>query len=65
MGLERLLVAAEAEGVEFDVSDDVDVYVLSLTQDDARVQNVALYLRSQGFKVEYDLANRSKNSLSR
>lgn len=63
MGIERLLVAAEAEGVEFDASDEVDVYVLSLTQDQARVQNVALYLRSQGFKVEYDLANRSKNSL--
>jgi histidyl-tRNA synthetase len=63
MGLERILVAAEAEGVSFDVSDEVDVYVLSLTQDDARVQNIALYLRTQGFKVEYDLANRSKNSL--
>ena len=63
MGLERLLVACSAEGVEFDVSDDVDVYVLSLSKDDARVQQVALYLRAQGFKVEYDLASRSKNSL--
>jgi histidyl-tRNA synthetase len=63
MGLERILVAMEAEGLGFEPSDDVDVYVLSLTGDEARVQSVSLYLRSQGFKVEYDLAGRSKNSL--
>ena len=63
MGIERLLVACEAEGVEFDVSDDVDIYVLSLSDAQSQVQQVALWLRTQGFKVEYDLANRSKNSL--
>jgi len=63
MGIERLLVACEAEEVEFDVSDDVDVYVLSLSGAQNQVQSIALWLRTQGFKVEYDLANRSKNSL--
>lgn len=63
LGIERLLVACESEGVVFDVSDNVDVYVLSLTQADSYVQQVALYLRAQGFKVEYDLAARSKSAL--
>lgn len=63
LGIERLLVACESEGITFDLNDHVDVYVLSLTQADSYVQQVALYLRAHGFKCEYDLASRSKSAL--
>jgi len=62
MGIERLLVAAEALGITFDNQDSVDIYVLPLDNQDAYAHQVVTLLRQHGYVVEMDYANRSMKS---
>ena len=62
MGIERLLVAAEAMGISFDNQDSVDVYVLPLDNQLAYAHQIATLLRQHGYVVEMDYASRSMKS---
>jgi len=60
MGIERLLVALEAEGIDVGTVDDTDLYIMAL---DPKYQQEALALatiaRSNGFATEMDYQGRS------
>lgn len=60
VGLERLMIALEAEGVEMEAPDGVDVYVMAL---DPEAKNYAFALmtelRANGYRAEMDLMDRS------
>lgn len=63
LGIERLLIACESEGIFFDNNDALDVYVLTL---DKSLQKDALkittQLRAHGFKTEMDFFGRNLKS---
>lgn len=60
MGLERLIIACEAEGISLDEEEGLDAYVLCLSPS---VKTVALQivteLRSNGYRSDTDYLNRS------
>ncbi|MEG0469541.1 MAG: histidine--tRNA ligase [Longicatena sp.] len=60
MGIERLIIACEAEGIVLNEEDGLDAYVLCL---DESVRNEALQittaLRSAGYRCDMDYLNRS------
>lgn len=60
MGLERLIIACEAEGITLGEEEGLDAYVLCLSPD---VSNVALQvvtmLRANGYRSDMDYLNRS------
>lgn len=62
MGIERLMVAAQAMGIEFDNQDSVDVYVLPLDGQQALAHQLATMIRQVGYVVEMDYAGRSLKS---
>lgn len=62
MGIERLMVAAEAMGIQFDNQDKVDVYVLPLDNHQALAHQLVTLIRQHGYIVEMDYANRSMKS---
>ncbi len=62
MGIERLLVAAEAMGLTFDNQDSIDIYVLPVDNQSAYAHQVVTLLRQHGYVVEMDYANRSMKS---
>ncbi|MBQ1448036.1 MAG: histidine--tRNA ligase, partial [Erysipelotrichaceae bacterium] len=58
MGLERLIILADAEGVLEVPEDKCDVYLIDLTGGDPRVVSLALKLRNEGFVTELNVYNR-------
>ncbi|MDD3048474.1 MAG: histidine--tRNA ligase [Bacilli bacterium] len=54
MGLERLLLALEAEDIELLHNDRVDLFVINLATDKKEVFKIVQNLRISGFKVETD-----------
>lgn len=60
MGIERLLVTLEAEGIDLLKDDSIDVYGISLgEQTTSRMLEIVEDLRSKGYSVEMDYFNRS------
>lgn len=60
MGIERLLVTLEAEGIELTREKNLDVYGISLGSDaNQLMMKLADQLRTEGISVEMDVANRS------
>lgn len=63
MGIERLLVALEAEGIDLSEEEGIDVFCVSL---DAQALDYAYhltnYLRLNGYKAEYDVYQKSFKS---
>ncbi len=62
MGIERIMVAANAMGIEFDNKDEVDVYVMPLDQQESLAHQLTTLLRQHGYRVEMDYAGRSMKS---
>lgn len=62
MGIERLIVAAEAMGIEFENQDKVDVYVLPMDNQQALAHQLTTLMRQNGYVVEMDYAGRSLKS---
>ncbi len=62
MGIERIIVAAEAMGITFDNQDEVDIYVLPLDGHEGLAHQLATLLRQHGYRVEMDYASRSMKS---
>ena len=60
MGLERLLIALEAEGISLVDEDSLDVYVLCLSpKASTTVLQVVTQLRAAGYRTDTDYLNRS------
>ena len=60
MGLERLLIALEAEGISLVDEDSLDVYVLCLSPNaSTTVLQVVTQLRAAGYRTDTDYLNRS------
>lgn len=60
LSIERMLAAIEAEGIELDLGDELDCYIVSLGED-AKDYSVGLLqtLRNAGFSAERDYLKRS------
>lgn len=60
MGIERIMVACEAEGVQFPIDQRIDVYGMPLSEAAGNVLlEVNQILRSNGFVVDMDYGHRS------
>lgn len=60
MGIERLLVACEAEGVQFNLDSSIDVYGMPLSpRAEILLMNLNQQLRELGFVVDMDYGHRS------
>ena len=60
MGIERLLMVLEAQGIEIPKPAPCDLYIASMGEDAAvRAMELAAGLRSEGFAAESDLVGRS------
>ena len=60
MGVERLLMEAEAQGVVFDKNDSVRIYIAGMSEAaGAKVAKLCYDLRLEGIGCETDLMNRS------
>ncbi len=60
MGIERLLMVLEAQGIEIPKPAPCDLYIASMGEDAAvRAMELAAALRSEGFAAESDLVGRS------
>ncbi len=60
MGLERLLIACEGEGIALGEKETLDAYVVNLSQETALYAfNITTMLRSAGYKTDCDYQNRS------
>ena len=60
LGMERLMLACEDEGIEIDASNDVDVYVMCLDKNYLKdALALATICRSSGFTTEMDYQGRS------
>lgn len=60
LGLERLLIALEAEGISLEEEDSLDAYVLCLSPDVAtNALQVVTELRAAGYRCDMDYQNRS------
>lgn len=58
MGLERLLILMDAEGIKIPYIDSIDYYILDLTNSNPYVLKVARELRRLNKKVELNIYNR-------
>lgn len=59
MGIERLLIACEAEGIDLSEEDELDAYVLCLSDSvSIEVSKILDMLRLNGYKAERDYLNR-------
>ncbi|MTB63758.1 histidine--tRNA ligase [Streptococcus sp. zg-86] len=59
MGMERLLLVLEKQGVELPVAEELDVYIAVLGQEvNGKALEITQALRNQGFKVERDYLGR-------
>lgn len=60
MGIERLLIAAEAEGIDLKEESELDAYVLCLSEKTAiQALKITTILRSNGYSCETDYLKRS------
>lgn len=60
MGLERLIIACEAEGITLGEEETLDAYILCLGEEAALpALQIATELRSNGYKTDMDYQNRS------
>ena len=60
MGIERLLVGLEAEGVNLLEEEGIDIYCVSLDEmAHDYAYHLTQYLRLNGYKTEYDIYQRS------
>jgi len=59
MGMERLLILAEAEGIELVDDKEIDCYVMSMGEVGTLPLEVATILRAYGFVTEFNIAKRS------
>lgn len=59
MGMERLLILAEAEGIEMDKKPDCDVYVMALGDVKSTPLSLATQCRAHGFITECNMSPRS------
>ncbi len=60
MGIERLLMVLEAQGIEIPKPAPCDLYIASMGEDAAiRAMTLASALRAEGFAAESDLVGRS------
>lgn len=59
IGMERLIMMAEAEGFDFDLEDELDVYVMALGETGTLPLKVATDVRAAGFSVEVNMQPRS------
>lgn len=62
MGMERLMILCEAEGVFDSDADAMDAYVISLGNVKQEALQVASMLRANGYRCEVNYANRSMKS---
>ncbi|MFV0479511.1 MAG: histidine--tRNA ligase [Anaerorhabdus sp.] len=62
VGLERLLILAEIEGIDFGNSNDVDVYVMSFKEAEVAALVAAVECRAAGYKTELNVVDRSMKS---
>ncbi len=62
VGMERLLLMAEAEGINLSSSDEVDVYVMCLGNVGSKALEVATLCRAAGYKTEMNVVDRSMKS---
>ncbi len=60
MGVERLLLEAEAQGIEFEKNDSVKIYFAGMSEAaNEKIAKICYELRSNGIGCETDLMNRS------
>lgn len=59
MGVERLMILAQAEGIELAIDEGVDVYVMSLGDVDTLPLQITTELRANGYRTEMDYTKRS------
>ena len=60
MGLERMIIACEGEGIVLGEKETLDAYVVNLSQETALYAfNITTMLRSAGYKTDCDYQNRS------
>lgn len=60
LGIERLLIALEAEAIEIEKEPEVDVYVVSADEASRKqALSIVTMLRMEGLKVDMDYVNRS------
>ncbi|MBR4461778.1 MAG: histidine--tRNA ligase [Erysipelotrichaceae bacterium] len=59
IGLERLLILAEAEGIFLESEPYLDAYVINLYENNDQAMKVAAMLREEGFITEMDYYHRS------
>ena len=63
MGLERLLIALEAEGISLEEEEELDAYILNLSPKTPGISTLALKivteLRAAGYRCDMDYLNRS------
>lgn len=62
VGLERLIMMAEAEGIDLSGSDDIDVYVMTLGDVGSKALEAATMCRAAGYKTELNVVERSMKS---
>lgn len=63
MGLERLLIALEAEGISLEEEEELDAYIMNLSPKTPGISTLALQivteLRAAGYRCDMDYLNRS------
>ena len=59
IGMERLIMMAEAEGFDFDLDDSLDVYVMALGDTGTLPLKIATEIRAAGFSAEVNMQARS------
>jgi len=63
LGLERLLSALDAEGIDLGIKDEIDLYMTYMSENEKDVAlGLTSDLRLNGFKVELDYMNRNLKS---
>jgi len=64
MGIERLLVAAESEGISLESQNPIDVYIMPLdAQASSTAFKILANLRKQGYQSDMDFSQRSLKSM--
>ncbi|MFA5407499.1 MAG: histidine--tRNA ligase [Bacilli bacterium] len=59
MGLERLLLALDAENISFNDNDRLDLFIANLSSEPEEVFSIVQNVRMSGFKVETDYLNKN------
>lgn len=64
MGIERLMVAAEAEGIDLAQENPLDVYVMPLAKEyQHTAASLLAYIRSNGYRSDMDVQGRSLKAM--